>query len=67
MLKERRRVAILAALESRIRTQAEREEFAKQKLRDELVGMAANGNAAGIKDLLTMIANEAESTNTRPR
>jgi hypothetical protein len=37
VLMERRRVAILAALEARIKTESEREELAKHKLREELV------------------------------
>lgn len=67
VLKERRRLAILAAVESRIRTQAERDERAKQLLREELVNLAGKGDVAALRDLLLMMADEADQTNTRPR
>lgn len=64
---DQRRVAILAAVEARIRTQAEREELAKQRLREDLVMMAESGDLDGLKTLLLTMSNEAEGTNTRPR
>ncbi len=67
MLKEKRRQAILLATEMRIRTEAEREEHAKQKLREELVSLAEVGNVDGIRGLLLQIASEAETTSTKPR
>jgi hypothetical protein len=67
VLMERRRVAILAAFEARIRTQAEREELARQRLREDLVRLAGGGDLAGLRDLLLMLVAEAEQTNTRPR
>lgn len=67
VLKERRRQAILAAVEARIRTQAERDELARQRLREDLVALASSGDLTGLKEMLTMMASEAERTDTRPR
>lgn len=66
-LLERRKAEILASMEARIRSSAEREQFAKQKLRTEAVELATQKDLAGLKSLLTMAAEEAEQTNTRPR
>ena len=66
-LLEKRKAEMLASAEARIRTSAEREEFAKQKLRSEAVEFASKGDLAGLKNLLMMSADEAEKTSTRPR
>ncbi len=66
-LMEKRKREITAQLESRIQTAAEREEFAKQQIRKELVERAEVGDAAGIKELLGIVADEAVKTNTKPR
>ena len=63
----KRKAEILASAEARIRTSAEREEFAKQKLRTEVVEFATQKDLAGLKSLLMMAADEADKTNTRPR
>jgi len=64
---ETRKQHIYAKIEERIKTSSEREQLAKQKLRLELVQMAKNGDLEGIKSTLTMIASEAESSNSKPR
>lgn len=63
----KRKAEILASAEARIRTSAEREEFAKQKLRTEAVDLATKKDLAGLKAMLLLSADEAEKTNTRPR
>lgn len=65
-MEERRRV-IMANLEQRIKTSAEREAFARNLLRKELVEKAENGDIEGIKELLTMIGEEAVKSNSKPR
>lgn len=64
---ETRRMHIYAKIEERIKTSAEREQLAKQKLRLELIQMVKNGDLVGIKATLTMIALEAETSTTKPR
>ena len=64
---EKRRRVIIANIEARIKTAAEREEFARQKIRIELVEKAEAGDWDGIKEMLTMIADEAEATDSKPR
>lgn len=66
-LKANRKHEIEARAEARIRTSAEREEFAKQKLRCEAVDLATAGNLDGLKEFFTVIVNEAEQMNTKPR
>lgn len=66
-LMAKRKAEIHASLEARIRTSAEREELAKQKLRSEAVELAKNKDLEGLKTLLASAAEEAERTNTRPR
>jgi len=66
-LKERRRREILLKIEERIKTSAEREQFARAKIRQELVQKAEQGDIEGVKEMLKMIADEAEKTNTKPR
>lgn len=67
ILKERRQKEIDERIESRIKTAAERELYAKQKIRQELVHKAEAGDADGIKEMLMMIADEAQKTKTKPR
>ena len=66
-LMNNRRKAILAKIEERIKTSVERERFAKEKLRQELVAMGEKGAVKEIKEMLLMISEEAEKSNSRPR
>ena len=66
-LMEKRKREILAKMEERIKTSVEREAYAKQQLRQELVQKAESGDMEGIKMLLEMVADEAEQTGQRPR
>eukprot|EP01039_Chlorochromonas_danica_P004234 gene4234-4653_t len=66
LLEERKKV-ILANLEARIKSSAEREFVARNLLRKELVEKAENGDVEGIKELLTMVAEEASKSNSKPR
>lgn len=66
-LMEARARAIAIKLEERIKTSAEREQFAKMQLNKELVSKAEAGDVQGIKEILSMVAEEAEKTSTRPR
>jgi hypothetical protein len=66
-LKEKRKKEIEAAAESRIRTSAEREEFARQKLRLEAVQLANSRNVPALKDFFMALVEEAEKANTKPR
>lgn len=66
LMEERRRV-ILANLESRIKTSSEREFVARNLLRKELVEKAENGDVDGLKQLLTMVAEEAVQSKCKPR
>eukprot|EP01038_Epipyxis_sp_PR26KG_P014696 gene14696-19745_t len=66
-LMDERKAIILSNLEARIKTSAERELFAKNLLRKELVETAEKGDVEGIKNMLTMIANEAVRSNSKPR
>ena len=63
----KRKAEILASAEARIRTSAEREQFAKQKLRTEAVDFATKKDLNGLKAMLMLSAEEADKTNTRPR
>jgi ankyrin repeat protein len=65
-MEERRRV-ILANLESRIKTSAEREFYARNLIRKELVEKANNGDMEGIKVILTEVAEEAAKSGGKPR
>ena len=65
-MEERRRV-IAANLEARIKTSAEREFYARNMIRKELVDKANNGDIEGIKMILTEVAAEAEQTGCKPR
>ena len=46
---------------------AERDQFAREKIRQELVLKAESGDTDGIKEMLMMIADEAEKSSSRPR
>eukprot|EP01033_Poteriospumella_lacustris_P001277 gene1277-931_t len=59
LMEERRRI-MLEQLESRIKTSAEREAYARNVLRKELVEKAEAGDIAGIQQLLEMIVQEAK-------
>ncbi len=62
-----RKAKILAATEARLKTSAERELFAKDQLRLELVECATKGDLAGLRVILDQTVREAIQTNTRPR
>jgi ankyrin repeat protein len=66
LLEERRRI-IMENLEARIKTSAEREAFARNLIRKELIDMAEKADVNGIRDALTSIAEEASKTNAKPR
>lgn len=66
-LKEARRAKIQQELQERLKTAAQREEYAKSELRKELIGYAEKGDVEQIKRLLTEIAEEAERSNLKPR
>lgn len=54
-------------IEERITTAVERENYARHKLRQELVEKAEKGDEAGIKETLTMMADEVDKTDSKPR
>lgn len=64
---ESRRRTILANLEARIKTSAEREFYARNVIRKELISKAESGDVDGIKQILTEVAAEATESNGRPR
>jgi ankyrin repeat protein len=64
---EDRRLTVLSKIEERIKTSAEREQYARNKIRLELVQKADSGDIDGIKDMLEICAEEAEKTKCRPR
>jgi hypothetical protein len=66
-LMEERKQIILFNLESRIKTSVEREFFARNLIRKELVEKAENGDFFAIKEMLLVISNEAEKSNSKPR
>jgi hypothetical protein len=63
----KRKAHIDKKMEERIKTTAEREAWAKLKLRDELIEKTLAGDAEGIKDILLDMAREADKTGQRPR
>lgn len=67
VLKAKRKQEIEAQAEARIRTSAEREEFAKQKLRCEAVELATARNLQGLRDFFAQIIAEADQMNAKPR
>ena len=66
-LKAARKRAVLAKIEERIKTSADREFYARQKIRNEIVEKAAAGDVDGVVSILQMVALEAEKTKNRPR
>jgi ankyrin repeat protein len=58
---------IMSKIEERIKTTVEREAYAKMQLNKELVGKAEASDIEGIKEILLMVAEEAEKTSSRPR
>ena len=63
-----RKRLILQKIEERIQTSQQREEYARQKIRLELVAKAEAGDVDGVKEVLSMIAEEAEKQGGgRPR
>ena len=62
-----RKRAMLVRLEERIVTSQQREEYARHKIRAELVAKAEAGDVEGIKSILLMVADEAEKSGQRPR
>lgn len=67
MLMQARKRAVLAKLEERIQTSQQREEFARHKIRAELVLKAEAGDVEAVKAILLMVADEAEKSGLRPR
>jgi ankyrin repeat protein len=57
----------MANLELRIKSSADREALARNIIRKELVEKAENGDLEGIKELLTMISDEASQSKSKPR
>ena len=66
-MKEKRSKEIEAAIIARIQTSAEREEYAKQKLRIEAVQLATLRNLSGLREFFLNLAQEADQTKTKPR
>ena len=64
---ESRRRTIQMRIEERIKTSAEREQYARAKIRFELIEKAQAGDVDGIKEMLQMIADEAVKSNSKPR
>ena len=64
---EARKRMIQKKIEERITTGAEREQYARTKIRLELLEKAEAGDVEGIKEMLTMIADEAEKSKSKPR
>ncbi len=62
-----RKAHIDKKMEERIKTTAEREAWAKLKLRDELIEKTLAGDAEGVKYILLDMAREADNTGQRPR
>ena len=58
---------IMSKIEERIKTTVEREAYAKMQLNKELVAKAEASDIEGIKEILLMVAEEAEKTSSRPR
>ena len=62
-----RKRLVMQKIEERIQTAQQREEYARQKIRLELVDHAERGDWDGIKEILLMVAEESEKTGGRPR
>ena len=58
---------MIMKIEENIKTSAEREMFAKAKLRQELIEKTQAGDVNGVKELLLMLAMEADRTASKPR
>ena len=54
-------------MEARLKTAAEREAHARNLLRLELVGRAANNDVEGVRELLLRSRDEAVTEKTNPR
>mmetsp|Transcript_6552 Transcript_6552/g.9810 ORF Transcript_6552/g.9810 Transcript_6552/m.9810 type:complete len:616 (+) Transcript_6552:33-1880(+) len=61
-LMQQRRQVMLASLEARIKTSAERELLARNLIRKELVEKATCGDTEGVRQLLEMVAAECRSS-----
>lgn len=66
-LMEERRKAMIIKMEANIKTAAEREQYAKVKIRQELIAKTEAGDTEGVKEMLLLLAEEAEKTHTKPR
>ena len=66
-LKAARKRAVIAKIEERIKTAADREYYARQKIREEIIIKAESGDVDGVKEILFMAASEAEKEDARPR
>lgn len=66
LMLERKRLMNLK-IEERIKSSVEREEYARKMIRNDLVEKAEKGDFSGVKEMLMMIAEEAESTGQSPR
>ena len=66
-LKAARKRAVIAKIEERIKTAADREYYARAKIREEILAKCEAGDADGVKEILMMAADEAEKTESRPR
>ena len=62
-----RRKTIQRKIEERIKTSAEREEYARTKIRFELIEKATKGDVEGMRDILQIISDEAIKNNCKPR
>eukprot|EP00501_MAST-03F_sp_TOSAG23-6_P000948 GSMAST32.ASY1.ANO1.984.1 assembled CDS len=62
----KREEAIQLAAESRLKTAAERELYARGKIRDELVKYCQDGEKTAVEELLNRMAEEAEECSGRP-
>lgn len=58
---------MIMKIEENIKTSAERELFARAKLRQELIEKTQKGDVNGVKELLLMLAMEADRTASKPR
>ena len=66
LMKERKRL-IEQKMEARLTTAAEREQYAREKIRKELVELAEAGDTAGVEEYLMGLAAEADRHREKPR
>jgi ankyrin repeat protein len=66
-LKAARRRAVMAKIEERIKTAADREFFARAKIREEILEKCEAGDVDGVREILAMSADEADKTEMKPR